>query len=256
MARRLRPVRRRGTRAAGLRDRPERPVRATISNGGPTLPFKDRSDAGRQLAAQLERYAGEAVVLALPRGGVVVGYEVARALGAPLDVVVARKLGAPHQPELGIGAVAGGVRVLDEQALRAFSIPREYVEDVTARELAEAHRRERLYRGDRPALALEGRTALLVDDGLATGVTARAAIAATRLRAPSHLVLAVPVCAAHTAAALRPQVEALVCLESPPEFYAVGLWYDDFRQTPDEEVQRLLELARRQTITPPTHQGG
>ena len=205
-------------------------------------PFLDRRDAGRKLARPLSRYGVEApVVFALPRGGVPVGYEVARALGAPLDVLVARKLGAPGQPEFGIGAVApGGVRVLNESVVARLGIPDDYLEGITARETAEVERRLRQFRGDRPEAPLAGRTAILVDDGLATGVTARAAVEALRLRNPGRIVLSAPVCAAQTAEALGPEVDDLVCLQLPPDLGAIGFWYANFDQTPDEEVIRLL----------------
>jgi putative phosphoribosyl transferase len=211
--------------------------------------FEDRGDAGRQLAERLAPYAEERpIVFALPRGGVPVGTEVSRSLGAPLEVIVSRKLGAPGQPEFGIGAVApGGVRVLNERAVRALGIEEEYLEMISTRELAEAERRLKLFRGDRPYPDLEGRTAILVDDGLATGVTARAALLALRRMNPRRLVLAVPVCAVQTAELLRPETDDLICLLAPANLEAVGLWYRNFEQTSDEEVVRLLEEPRRST---------
>lgn len=208
--------------------------------------FEDRVDAGRQLAERLAPYAEERpVVFALPRGGVPVGAEVSRSLGAPLEVIVSRKLGAPGQPEFGIGAVApSGVRVLNERAVRALGIEEDYLEMISARELAEAERRLKLFRGDRPYPDLERRTAILVDDGLATGVTARAALLALRRRNPRRLVLAVPVCALQTAELLRPEADDLICLLAPANLEAVGLWYRNFEQTSDEEVVRLLEEVR------------
>ena len=208
--------------------------------------FEDRVDAGRQLAERLAPYAEERpVVFALPRGGVPVGAEVSRSLGAPLEVIVSRKLGAPGQPEFGIGAVApGGVRVLNERAVRALGIEEDYLEMISARELAEAERRLKLFRGDRPYPDLERRTAILVDDGLATGVTARAALLALRRMNPRRLVLAVPVCALQTAELLRPEADDLICLLAPANLEAVGLWYRNFKQTSDEEVVRLLEEVR------------
>ncbi|MBD0357826.1 MAG: phosphoribosyltransferase [Rubrobacter sp.] len=208
--------------------------------------FEDRVDAGRQLAERLAPYAEERpVVFALPRGGVPVGAEVSRSLGAPLEVIVSRKLGAPGQPEFGIGAVApGGVRVLNERAVRALGIEEDYLEMISARELAEAERRLKLFRGDRPYPDLERRTAILVDDGLATGVTARAALLALRRMNPRRLVLAVPVCALQTAELLRPEADDLICLLAPANLEAVGLWYRNFEQTSDEEVVRLLEEVR------------
>lgn len=211
-------------------------------------PFRDREDAGRRLAERLRGYRYEdPVVLALPRGGVPVGYEISRALEAPLNIFISRKLGAPGHEEFGIGAVAqGGVRILNEEAIEALSIPEEYIERVTAQQMAEIERRFNLLRGkERPEPEVGGRTAILVDDGLATGVTARAAVEALRLREPRRLVLAVPVCAAQTAQTLRSEVDELVCLETPSELMAIGFWYEDFYQVPDEEVVELLENARR-----------
>jgi len=211
-------------------------------------PFKDREDAGRRLAVRLTRYGDEApVILALPRGGVPVAYEISRSLNAPLDVFIARKLGAPGQPELGIGAVAqGGTRVLNERIVQQLGIPDDYLERIAAKEEEEVKRRLRLLRGDRPEPDVRGRTVILVDDGLATGVTARAAIRALREREPRRLVLAVPVCAAQTAEVIRPEVEDLVSLETPSDLYAIGYWYEDFEQVSDEEGVELLERARRE----------
>ena len=211
--------------------------------------FEDRRDAGRQLAERLAPYRDKRpVVFTLPRGGVPVGFEVSRALNAPLDIIVARKLGAPGQPEFGIGAVApGGVRVLNERAVRALGIPEDYLNWVSERETAEVARRLHLFRGDRPYPDLETMTAILVDDGLATGVTARAAVLALRRLNPRRLVLAVPVCAQQTTESLRPETDDLVCLLAPHNLEAVGLYYWDFEQVPDEEVIRLLEEARRVT---------
>jgi putative phosphoribosyl transferase len=209
-------------------------------------PFEDRRDAGRRLAGKLSRFKDErTVVFALPRGGVPVGYEISRALEAPLDVFVSRKLGAPGQPEFGIGAVAaGGVRVLNQDVVRRLGIPDDYVQNITAQELAEVGRRLRYFRGQRPETEVVGRTAILVDDGLATGVTARAAVQALRLRKPRRLVLAAPVCAAQTAELFLRMVDDLVCLESPSDLGAIGFWYRNFDQTSDEEVVELLERAR------------
>ena len=204
--------------------------------------FRDRAEAGRALAEALAAYAPERpLVLALPRGGVVVGYEVAAALGAELDLLVARKLGAPDQPELGIGAVGpGGVRYVDARAVELLGVPVEYLRAVAEAEAREVERRLRHYRGDRPMPALGGRTVILVDDGLATGVTARAAILAAAAQQPARLVFAAPVCAPESAASLRIEVDDLVCLHAPPLFRAVGHWYERFDQTTDEEVIALL----------------
>jgi predicted phosphoribosyltransferase len=176
-----------------------------------------------------------------------VGYEISRFLGAPLDVFVSRKLGAPDQPEFGIGAVAaGGVRVLSTEVIRRLGIPDEYVERVTAQEIAEVNRRLRFFRGGRPEVEIAGRTVILVDDGLATGVTARAAVEALKLRKPGRLILAAPVCAAQTAKLFAPRVDELLCLATPSDLGAIGLWYRNFDQTTDQEVVQLLEEARNQ----------
>jgi putative phosphoribosyl transferase len=210
--------------------------------------FRDREDAGRRLAERLAGYRGESpIVFALPRGGVPVGYEIAHALEAPLDIFISRKLGAPGREEFGIGAVAqGGVRVLNERAVEALEIPEEYIERVAKEEAEEIERRLRILRGDRPELEVEGRTAVLVDDGLATGVTARAAVEALRQRNPGRLVLAVPVCAAQSVELLRLEVDEMVCLEAPSKLMAISLWYQDFYQVEDEQVVELLERARRE----------
>jgi putative phosphoribosyl transferase len=209
--------------------------------------FRDRSDAGVQLAAQLGRYAGrpDTLVLALPRGGVPVAYEIARALGARLDVFLVRKLGLPGHEEFAIGAIAsGGVRVLNEETLRDYAISGDQVEALVAAEELELERRERQYRGDRPFPSVEGRTVILVDDGLATGSTMRAAIAALRQERPERIVVAVPVAPPETCSELRRIVEEILCLMTPDPFYAVGLWYEDFSQTTDEEVREYLERGR------------
>lgn len=224
------------------------------------LRFEDRRDAGRLLGERVRARAAERrwpdpVVLALPRGGVPVGAEVARALDAPLDVLVVRKIGMPGRPEVGIGAIAGEAPPLfDERALAMLGItPDELGADV-ARERTELHRREALYRRGGPGPDLRGRTALLVDDGLATGVTARAAIRLLRGEAPGRLVLAVPVGDRRAVAGLRPEVDDLVCLSEPADFHAVGLWYEDFDQVPDEEVLRVLaDLSAPDRLRPTRH---
>ena len=211
------------------------------------LPFSDRSQAGRALADKLMHYAGKSsvLVLALPRGGVPVGFEVARALRAPLDVFVVRKLGLPGHEEYAMGAIAsGGVPVMSP--LPGFSVSPEAVAEVVAREQDELVRRERLYRGERPAVSLEGRTVIVVDDGLATGATMRAALQAIRLQRPARLVAAAPVGAPDTCRALRGDADEVVCVAMPEPFRAVGLWYKNFPQTPDDEVISLLDEARRE----------
>ena len=210
--------------------------------------FQDRTDAGRQLAERLGRLEGEhPMVFALPRGGVVVGYEIAQALRVPLEVFVARKLGAPHNPEFGFGAIApGGVRVVDERSVWMLGLSEREIQHIAAEEMTELERRERLYRGNRLLPDVRGCTVILVDDGLATGVTARAACRAIRKLGPKRLVLAVPVSAPDTADSMRAEVDELVCLHIPPAFMAVGQWYYDFSQTSDEEVIALLEKARQQ----------
>jgi predicted phosphoribosyltransferase len=213
--------------------------------------FRDRIEAGRLLAAKLGAYADrqDVLVLALPRGGVPVGYEVARALGAPLDVFIVRKLGVPGHEELAMGAVAtGGVRVLNEQILADLDIPDHVIEAVAAREEQELTRRERLYRGNRPAPSVRGRTVILVDDGLATGATMHAAIKALRQQEPARIVVAVPTAAPATCEQLKAEVDEVICAISPEPFYAVGLWYEDFSQTSDEEVRELL--ARAAAVAP------
>jgi len=208
--------------------------------------FVDRASAGRQLARELTRYAGrnDVIVLGLPRGGVPVASEVAAALDVPLDTFVVRKLGLPGHEEFGIGAIAsGGMRVVDESVLRAYGIDHETLERISEREREELERRERLYRDDRPPIDVHGRVVILVDDGLATGSTMRAAVAAIRQSQPREVVVAVPVGAPETCDTLSREVDRLVCLTTPEPFYAVGLWYEDFDQTTDEEVHDLLERA-------------
>jgi predicted phosphoribosyltransferase len=205
--------------------------------------FRDRREAGRLLAAQLSAYASrpDVLVLALPRGGVPVAAEVARALGAPLDVFVVRKLGVPGHEEFALGAIAtGGVRVLNDDVVRALRIPDRVIDAVAAKEQEELARRERLYRGDRPPLDVRGRTVILVDDGLATGATMHAAIKALRQQQPARIVVAVPTASPETCDELKREVDEVICATMPDPFYAVGLWYEDFSQTTDEEVRELL----------------
>jgi erythromycin esterase-like protein/predicted phosphoribosyltransferase len=210
--------------------------------------FADRREAGRLLAEKLAAYANrpDMLVLALPRGGVPVAYEVARALGAPLDVYSVRKLGVPGYEEFAMGAVAtGGVRVLNDEVVNNLGIPDYVVEEVIAREQRELARRERLYRGGRPYPDLRGRTVILVDDGLATGATMQAAIAAVRRQQPARIVVAVPTASRETCEQLKAEADEVICAVTPEPFHAVGLWYEDFSQTSDEEVRDLLTRARR-----------
>jgi predicted phosphoribosyltransferase len=220
--------------------------------------FRDRYDAGRQLAAYLSGYAGRAdvLVLALPRGGVPVGYEVARALHAPLDVLLVRKLGVPGQGELAMGAIAsGGVRVLNQEVVADFDIPGQVIDAVAACELRELARRERVYRGNRPAPRVCGRTVILIDDGLATGMTMIAAIAAVRRHAPAQVVVAVPVIARESRADVAAAADALTWVVAPARFVAVGRWYGDFAPTTDAEVCGLLaDAARMLDPAPPASQ--
>jgi putative phosphoribosyl transferase len=211
--------------------------------------FKNRKHAGRMLARELASLSGEPglTVLALPRGGVPVGYAVASALHAELDVLLVRKIGMPGQEEYAIGAVgSGGVRVLRADFISAEQVPAELVEAACADAWVEITRRERLYRGARPPLVLEHRTAVLTDDGLATGASMRAAIEIARQLHPARLVVAVPVGAPDSLAALAPLVDQLICLLAPPRFHAVSQWYDDFDQTGDDEVRDLLAQAWRE----------
>lgn len=210
--------------------------------------FADRVDAGQRLGASLQGHLtaecadGNLIVLALPRGGVPVAYEVAKTLGAPLDVFVVRKLGAPVQPELAMGAIAsGGVRVINEEVVRGLRITPEEVEATTQSEARELERREHAYRGDRAPLHVSGRCVLLVDDGIATGYTMRAAVAALRQLGPQRIIVAVPVAARDTCRDLEHEADAVVCLFTPFEFVAVGQWYRQFEQTTDDEVRLLLE---------------
>ncbi|MEN8377132.1 MAG: phosphoribosyltransferase family protein [Gemmatimonadota bacterium] len=209
--------------------------------------FEDRRDAGRQLAERLARHGEltDPVVLALPRGGVPVGYEVARALDAPLAPFLVRKLGVPNYEELAMGAIAaGGIRVLDDDLIERIGVPSEAVDRVVLRETQELERRQAEYDGKYAPPTMRGRTAILVDDGIATGASIRAAIEALRVDQPAAIVVAVPVAATDTAEALRRTVEAVVCVVETPYLDAVGAWYRDFRQTTDAEVLALLAEAR------------
>jgi predicted phosphoribosyltransferase len=209
--------------------------------------FRDRREAGRLLAGKLTGYANrrDVLVLALPRGGVPVAYEVAGALRAPLDLFVVRKLGVPGHEKLAIGALApDGVRILNQEVVKALDIPEVIIDEVAAQQLEELKRRERLYRGSRPPLDLRGRTVILMDDGLATGATMRAAIRALRQQQPARIVVAVPTASPDTCEALGGEADEVICAMTPRPFLSVGHWYDDFTQTTDEEVRRLL--AQRQ----------
>jgi putative phosphoribosyl transferase len=208
--------------------------------------FRNRAEAGRALARALSRYAGrdDVVVLALPRGGVPVAYEVAKELGSPLDVFLVRKLGVPGHEELAMGAIAsGGVLVLDERVLRWLGISEDQIQKTLARELEELRRREAAYRHGRSLTDLKGKTVILVDDGLATGASMQAAARAVRRHEPARIVIAVPVASRATCDQFRDEVDEVVCAVTPEPFYAVGNWYEDFSQTTDDEVRELLERA-------------
>jgi putative phosphoribosyl transferase len=209
--------------------------------------LRDRMEAGKRLARELMRYAtrSDVLVLALPRGGVPVGFEVARSLGAPLDVFVVRKLGMPFHEELAMGAIAsGGAQLLNDDVIQTYAISEQELERVIDSELRELERRERLYRGDRPFPVIRDRTVILVDDGLATGSSMRAAVMALREEGPARVVVAVPVAAKDTCDAFRELADEIVCLETPQPFDAVGQWYQNFSQTTDQEVHALLARSR------------
>jgi len=209
-------------------------------------PFRDRNEGGQVLAQKLSHYRdhSDAVVLALPRGGVPVGYQVARALNAPLDVFIVRKLGVPGHEEYAMGAIAsGGITVMNPDAARV-PIPQSAIDEIVNREQHELQRRERLYRGNRAPIDIAARIAIVVDDGLATGSSMHAAVAAIRKKNPARLVVAVPVAAPEACQDFENEADEVVCALTPQPFQAVGLWYQDFDQTRDEEVQALLEAAR------------
>ncbi|HEY9658445.1 MAG TPA: phosphoribosyltransferase [Allocoleopsis sp.] len=214
--------------------------------------FQNRIEAGQQLGTRLKSYADrpDVLILGLPRGGVPVAYEVAKRLHAPLDICLVRKLGVPGHKELAMGAIAsGGVRVLNYDVISWLKIPGRVIDEVAARELRELQRRDRAYRGDRPQPEIGDRTVILVDDGIATGSTIRAAIAVIQPQHPARLMIAVPVAPPQTCEALNKEVDEVVCLMAPDPFYAIGLWYDNFAQTTDEEVRELLA----QSLVPDPH---
>ncbi len=216
------------------------------------LKFRDRVEAGQSLAEQLTPYADrpDVIVLALPRGGVPVAYEIATRLHVPLDVFLVRKLGTPGQPELAMGAIAtGGARVLNADVIRYLDVPPRVIEAVARDEQIELERRERVYRGNRPPPDLHNKIVILVDDGLATGSSMRAAVAAVRTHSPTRIVVAVPLAAPSTCEEFKNEVDEIICLRTPDPFSAVGLWYEDFSQTPDEDVRELL-LRAESNLTP------
>jgi predicted phosphoribosyltransferase len=213
--------------------------------------FRDRRDAGRKLAQALSHYAGrsDVTIFALPRGGVPVAYEVALALHAPLDIFVVRKLGLPGREELAIGAVgSGGIRVLNDDIVRILNVPQEVINLVAQRELKELQRREHIYRGERSAPQVLDRTIILIDDGLATGASMRAAVIGLRARQPARIVIAVPTAAREACDAFQFAVDEMVCVITPEPFDGVGKWYEIFSQVDDEEVRMLLEQANRQLL--------
>jgi putative phosphoribosyl transferase len=211
--------------------------------------YKDRRDAGQKLAQDLMQYQGrsDVIVLALPRGGVPVAYEVARKLDVPLDIFLVRKLGVPGQEELALGAIAsGGIQVTNREVVRALHIPDNEIEEIARRELEELNRRERAYRGNQPRINIGGKIVILIDDGLATGASMRAAVDSLRLQNPAKIVVAVPTASREVCEAFKSIVDQIVCSTTPQPFFGVGVWYDDFEQTSDEEVRALLEMANTQ----------
>ena len=219
--------------------------------------FRDRSEAGRQLGTQLTEIANrDVLVLALPRGGVPVAFEVAKALNAPLDVLVVRKLGVPGEREVAMGAIAsGGVRILNWDVIRAVALSPQQIDAVAQEEARELQRREQEYRGNRKRMEVDGRTVILVDDGLATGSTMRAAVAALRQEKPRQIIVAVPVAAPSTCAEIEKVADRVVCLYTPLKFLSVSQWYQNFSQTTDEEVRELLDRAA-EGLQRPVHPGG
>jgi putative phosphoribosyl transferase len=220
----------------------------------PRLPYRDRAEAGEHLAAALAAHRGaDVLVLGIPRGGVPVAAEVARRLDADLDIVVARKLGAPWQPELAIGAVtANGGAYLNEEYIEALEVTDDYLEAETERKMAEAHERQAHMRGEREPIAIAGRTVIVVDDGLATGATMRAALRSVRRGAPAQLIMAAPVGSREACEAMREEADEVLCLAQPEPFFAVGLYFEHFEPTDEAEVRRLLEAARPAAASGPT----
>ena len=215
------------------------------------VPFKDRKDAGKKLAQKLSAYSERpnGLILALPRGGVPVAYEVALSLRIPVDIFIVRKLGVPGREELAFGAIAsGGVRVLNGDVVRMLSIPDEVINFVAKREFQELQRREQLYRGNRPAPDVRNRTVILIDGGLATGASMRAAVAGLRALHPARIVIAVPTAAPEACEAFQSEVDEIICAVTPELFYGVGRWYEDFSQVTDEEVRTLLQEANQQFL--------
>jgi predicted phosphoribosyltransferase len=211
--------------------------------------FHDRSHAGRKLAEKLTAYRDRrnVIVLALPRGGVPVACEVALALNAPVDIFIVRKLGVPGQEELALGAIAsGGIRILNDEIIHQLNIPQRVIEAITQQELQELERRERAYRGNRPPLEVRDHIVILIDDGLATGASMRAAVKGLRTRNPRWLVVAVPTAASEICEEFERIADEMICATTPEPFYGVGMWYEDFSQTTDEEVQKILEKTARQ----------
>jgi putative phosphoribosyl transferase len=213
--------------------------------------FQDRREAGQALARELASYKGSSdlIVLGIPRGGVVVGHEIAKALGAPIDVYITRKIGAPHNPELAIGAVASdGTLIIDQQLVRRLGVDEDYIEEESKRQKDEIARRLSEYRGDRPSPELAGKIVILVDDGVATGATTLVTIRAIKAQDPSELVLAVPVGPRDSIESLRQEVDKIVCLHAPEIFWAVGAFYNVFDQTSDAEVKALLQLDQEREV--------
>lgn len=210
--------------------------------------FNNRTDAGKRLAKRLSEYANreDVLILALPRGGVPVAFEVAKELNVKMDVFIVRKLGVPGNEELAMGAIASGnIRVLNEDVVRSFGIPQKVIDEATAKERKELERRERMYRGNRTTPKISGSTVILIDDGLATGATMRAAVAAVKTQNPAKVIIAVPVAAPDTCSFFGNEVDEVICVATPEPFYGVGAWYEDFSQTTDKEVCELLDRATK-----------